>query len=312
MSLSSSLNSVVHWASCATGLSTRLARGQAVARILSYRSVGSDVVSSEALAAGLEYVKAHFTVVPLATIVEQLKTGKKPDGSEVALVFDDANRGVFADAYPVLQRLGLPATLFVTPKRIELGQWAWPNEALARLGFLDRINRYALACTLGWRNSKPEAFVDWMLGLPDPRRLFVLEKLRGFTPDFSPTDEVKAKNAPMSWKELMALDSKLISIGSHSLTYPMLPSVGAEQLRAELQESRQLLELHLKRPVDSFCYPAGKYNDDVVSAVRKVYSSGVTSDCGVIVGKDESYRLPTIPAAVPLPRLAWRLHRPKA
>ena len=52
-------------------------------------------------------------MVPLGVVVEEIE-GRLPPGGRVALTFDDAYRDFATQALPILERHGLPATLFAT------------------------------------------------------------------------------------------------------------------------------------------------------------------------------------------------------
>ncbi|HKB07138.1 MAG TPA: polysaccharide deacetylase family protein [Candidatus Polarisedimenticolia bacterium] len=57
---------------------------------------------------------AGYRVIPLSSLIEALRSGRLSElKRSVVLTFDDGFRGQFVHAYPVLQRLRLPATLFM-------------------------------------------------------------------------------------------------------------------------------------------------------------------------------------------------------
>jgi peptidoglycan/xylan/chitin deacetylase (PgdA/CDA1 family) len=65
-------------------------------------------------------------IVPLATIVERLRSGASLDGL-VAVTFDDALLGVAEHAVPILSDLGVPATVFVCSARRGVAPEFWPG-----------------------------------------------------------------------------------------------------------------------------------------------------------------------------------------
>jgi len=80
-------------------------------------------------------------------------------------------------------------------------------------------------------------------------------------------------------------------IGSHSLTHPDLTTLDADRLEEEAAGSREVLREQLAVAVDFFCYPAGRYDDDVVAAVEAAgYRGATTTDRGLAT-RDEPFRL---------------------
>lgn len=80
-------------------------------------------------------------------------------------------------------------------------------------------------------------------------------------------------------------------IDSHTITHPNLPSVSASQLETELVGSRAKIKKMFGQPADFFCYPAGKYDDTVVAAVKDAGYRGATTVDEGIGKKDEPFTL---------------------
>lgn len=73
-----------------------------------------------------------------------------------------------------------------------------------------------------------------------------------------------------------------MEIGSHSMAHRNLTQLTPTVLERDLTESRQRLVELTDRPIISFCYPAGKHNDQVVEAVKRVgYLSATTTIGGI-------------------------------
>jgi len=64
----------------------------------------------------LAILDAGYEVIPLSSLVRALRDGRTPlPARSVVLTFDDGFRGQFVNAYPILRRHRLTATLFVVP-----------------------------------------------------------------------------------------------------------------------------------------------------------------------------------------------------
>jgi peptidoglycan/xylan/chitin deacetylase (PgdA/CDA1 family) len=72
----------------------------------------------------------------------------------------------------------------------------------------------------------------------------------------------------MSVEELRALPRDFITIGSHSLSHPLLPSVSEEQAATEIYESKRKLSGLLSREVTLFSFPYGAFNQRLVNVCR--------------------------------------------
>ncbi|HVJ12895.1 MAG TPA: polysaccharide deacetylase family protein [Burkholderiales bacterium] len=274
------------------------------ARIMLFH--GTPRREAAALERQLRWLKGRFDVVPLRSIVTAASaTGAV--GDKLALTFDDGLRSNVEVAYPILHRLALPATFFVCPGLVDRESWLWTHEVRRRLARLDAAARRELARE--WNApEETEAFVGWMKELRAAERKQVETRLRDATPAFAPTRAEREEFDLASWRELSKLDPAIISIGSHTLTHPILPSTQPAELETEVRDSRRQLERGLQRPVDLFAYPNGDLNREVEACVRRHYRAAVTSSMGWVRRGTDTHRLPRLGAPRGVLRLARRIY----
>jgi peptidoglycan/xylan/chitin deacetylase (PgdA/CDA1 family) len=73
----------------------------------------------------------------------------------------------------------------------------------------------------------------------------------------------------MSAEELRTLSkSDLVTIGSHTVSHPMLPALNASGARAELRDYKSQLETLLDREVGMFCFPYGGFTAELIERCR--------------------------------------------
>ena len=93
----------------------------------------------------------------------------------------------------------------------------------------------------------------------------------------------------LSWEEIKEMrDSGLITFGSHSFTHPFLDTLGkGDDLKKEITGSKLALEEKLGRPVELFCYPCGRFNDEVIQAVKDAgYQEAMATNPGKKIPND--------------------------
>jgi peptidoglycan/xylan/chitin deacetylase (PgdA/CDA1 family) len=84
-------------------------------------------------------------------------------------------------------------------------------------------------------------------------------------------------------------------IDSHTVNHVDLTAVDARAMRAELVDSRDWIRRRLGVTPEFFCYPAGRFDPAVVSAVRAAGYRGATTELsGVARGADNPYELPRV------------------
>jgi peptidoglycan/xylan/chitin deacetylase (PgdA/CDA1 family) len=215
----------------------------------------------------LEVLLDLCTPVSLQTLVATLRENKNVTDM-VALTFDDGYRDFFDNARPELDRLGVPATVFI------------PTGFIGRTFWWDEV-----ACLLGpQQQSSPELKLRWhgpgatrvYSGLTSEHgaaraaqelcrdlslcsaaaREDIVEQLRDHA---RPASDRGTQAATMSEEALRELvDTPNMEVGSHTVNHPMLAELEAPEQRREIESSKRQLEVIAgARGVQGFSYPNG-------------------------------------------------------
>ncbi len=292
---------VAYW----TGARGARERNHPGARVLVYH--GTPLRQAGQLARQLRYLKRYFRVVPLGEIVAQLGGSGAGLTRSVALTFDDGLRNNVTVAYPLLRRYGIPASFFVCPELIERQQWLWTHEARQRLRHCARGLRRELVARHGVSEAV-EDIVAWMKKLPQAARVEFESSLRQATRAYQPSPAEHEAYDLAGWEELRSLDPALVTIGSHTLSHPILPCVDAEQCELELRESRRRIEERLQRPARLLTYPNGDYSPQVREAAGRHYRAALADWTGAIYPSSDPLALPRIYAPRGVLRIATAMH----
>lgn len=293
---------------CWLGVAGAARRSDGCARIMMFH--GTPKRDAGKLERMLRYLKRSFDIVPLGALVADAGSRGVRFRRQMALTFDDGLRNNFEVAYPVLERLALPATFFLCPGLIESGRWLWNHEARERLKSLPAAAVAELAGAFG-AQPDVEGMVAWMKRQRLPARRRAEEALRCATRSFSPTAVQRQAFDPAGWDEVRRLDPALATVGAHTLTHPILATLLAEEAEAEIAQSRRVLEEKLQRTVDLFAYPNGDVNAAVHEAVRRHYRAAVAVEPGFVEPGCDLHLLPRISVPWSPLRLALAVHRPK-
>lgn len=305
------LAGTLHWASLVSGGALRRAKSQRSARILAYHGVSADEVAAEIFSWQLAFLKQNFELISLRELLSR-RAGGTIHGDEVAITFDDGIRNHFTVAYPILQAHGAAATFFVCPALIDSGDWIWNHELRCRLNLLKPAECVALMTEIGATSSEVESLVARAKCLNQIERQHAEVWVREHTQGFAPSTQQLDRYAPMTWKQIAALEPGLITIGSHTLHHPILSRLSTDDLRIEIGESRRMLEQRIGREVELFCYPNGNFDERAHRIVREHYAAAVTSQPRVVDPGDDDCLLPRIPSGETRGLFVRRLHRHNA
>lgn len=108
----------------------------------------------------------------------------------------------------------------------------------------------------------------------------------------------KAPTTTMNWEQLRAWLDSGMEIGSHTVSHPFLSRLSAEDVQAELTESKKALLERLNIDTAFLCYPYGSYSAQVVSAAREAgYKGALAIYDQAPLWKLDLYALPRIPVS---------------
>jgi peptidoglycan/xylan/chitin deacetylase (PgdA/CDA1 family) len=243
----------------------------------------------------IDYISKHYDCVTLPYAVERLAEGTLSNGT-IIVTFDDGYRDNLVHALPVLERYGVPATIFVTTGFIDGTCVPWWYEQ-------DTILRKLDAAEVCWKGRS----FFWKLGTPaqtfsaiselntlfkemslDEQKAF-MDKLRNLCPS-----TFTSESTFLSWDELIELGRHpLITIGAHTKNHPVLSRLTAEGVWDELAGGKEILENRLGRSVDHFAYPFGGHSQVCrreFEAAREVgFRSAFTTRCGHLHATHRNY-----------------------
>lgn len=224
-----------------------------------------------------------------ASLAEALDVlgGRESNEQDLCVVtFDDAYRSFLDHALPVLQRLGVPAVVYVPSGLIESANPLLHDRlyALLRLartappatGFgVSGSVEIALAAAL---REDPHVAVERLLE-HSSRAVCVavaeaLERTLGVDSDAALRD-----SRLLSWDELRKVRAAGFGIGSHTVDHACVHSESRTEAIRQLASSRTKIESELGAPVVDFSYPNGWYTPSVIDELRTAgYRSAVTTE----------------------------------
>jgi len=275
------------------GLAEMLARGPERPLVLGYHRVVEDFAASATIEMPsmltsramferhLDCIGKHFRFVGVEDIGARLESGEPFTERVAAITFDDGYRDVYDNAYPVLQRRGIPATMFVVTDLLSRPSWqvhdrlyylvakafrTWDDPRRELHGLLSELGLPADDITRGRASTKsPLVAVSALLpGLPQADVHRLMDGLEA-----SVGNGFHDVPQTMTWDMVLEMHRAGFTIGSHTRSHVSLPAESPERVAEELAGSKRAIEERIGEPVRHFCYPGGQFNCTVVKAVER-------------------------------------------
>ncbi len=244
----------------------------------------------------MHLVRERFRPLSLVEGLYRLAHNTLPPRA-VSVTFDDGYADNLEVAFPILQRLEIPATLFVASGYLD-GRCMWN----------DRLCQAIRRCPGPSVDLTPYGAGIRPLGGPRARAMLVRDLLRVFKYQTAEQrDEVAADLAaryapdltsPMLTRaQVRELYDQGCEIGGHTVTHPILARTPDQTAYQEIAENKEDLEGLLGTRLRFFAYPNGKpeldFTETHTAMVRTLgYQAALTTGHGVAVAGTDPMRLP--------------------
>jgi len=238
--------------------------------VLTYHRVGTEgaplycKLPRHVFAEQMAYLARHFRVISVQQMMEEIQDPDRIGGQAVAITFDDGYRGTYTEAFPILRRYGLPATVYLTAGAVESGETLWYDQIFLRFQkaashlqlTLDAPRSYQLT-TFERRIEAATEVVGYLRTLPEDSRWRWCEEFGAKIP----LQRSELQGAMMTWEQARTMQRNAISFGAHTMTHPVVSRLSSGQLVDELRDSKLLIEKRLDRAVEHFAFPFGKASE---------------------------------------------------
>lgn len=281
-------------------------------RILFWHGVGTSVDSVicpeifdvDIFKQQIEYLNLHYEIISIQEFHKRLENNSF-NGKEVLLTFDDGYANNLYVVEPILSKLKLPFTIFISTDNISTGD-LYPtsvNRLVTIASSLDSLsiptlnqdfalntkaNRISVAKHISREmKSRPVDEVksivnDLMDNLPIDEWLRLRERFKCLR--------------PLNWNEVNQLaKNKQVTIGSHCKWHICChENQNPDVIRDQIISSKQIIEDQLQINCDYFAYPNGSYTHYSVDCVNSTYKMGFSAETKTTVDHGNKSLLPRI------------------
>jgi len=208
------------------------------------------------------YLLKKYHIIDLNTFIKasENKNSKLLPRKALIITFDDGFLRNF-DLLPIIQKYQIPVTIFICAGFINTNRQLWfifNRKKLPGISFKDT---------------------------PNGERLKILVQAGFIQTDESGQPQVLSKDHINNMKAY-------VNFQSHTMFHPFLPMCEDEEVKTELNRSRDILENAYHLIINAIAYPFGHYSEKIIEFARGAgYKCGVTVDYGFNTIHSDVFRL---------------------
>lgn len=260
------------------------------------------VVSPQRLEMHLRLLAPYVTYMHIDQWLSLRDAGAALPRLTCAVTFDDGWADNYEHAYPVLQKLQVPASIYLATARIGSDRGFWPTR-LSRQIFkawktADQVFISAMAQQLpavAWPAAVAPAKQRMAAHelIDSLKQHYVDEQIDAALDQLLPPADVHVESDVLEWQQVRAMAAGgLVQFGSHTRYHRrLIATLPDSVMQQEVVGSLEDLQTHLPQWRGGFCYPNGDSSAPARSQVQRHYSHSVLTDLGINRRTVDAHRL---------------------
>lgn len=249
----------------------------------SRHAIDPSLVSVRTMGKQLDWIGRHYDLCSLDEVHSSPINGTRRNKPRAAITFDDGYADVFHNAFPFLQKKGIPFAVFATTDLVGSRDLfahdelylrlsyllSEPEGAAARLGqMLRRVGCWnAISSVFPAASCEPYRLTRAMLGTFRQAEIrTIIEILRSHT---ELPESVIEQSRVMDWDMLQRMHREGVVIGCHSKSHAILTSEDDATVLSETRKGKVEIEDRLGGRVEHFAYPDGAFDAATINAVAR-------------------------------------------
>lgn len=219
--------------------------------------------SPEAFEEQVKFCKKYFSLIGFQQLKESLESKIILPPNPLIITFDDGYRDNYEYAYPILKKYNVLATIFLSTGYIGTNRLFWWDEIayIIKKTFKNKIilkdNSFKLN-NLDNRKIAINLILKYVKNISDEVRRNTISQLKDDLKVRMPEDI--NSTTILNWDQVREMSLNGIEFGSHTVNHPILSNCKEEQMKYEIEYSKNKIEKEIGKKVIVFSYPVGGEN----------------------------------------------------
>jgi peptidoglycan/xylan/chitin deacetylase (PgdA/CDA1 family) len=189
-------------------------------------------------------IKNNFHFLSQEDVLSIIKENKPLPKGAVIITLDDGWQTNEDNVVAIANKYKIPVTIFISTDPVENGGYWWPYVKTAN------------------ERNLTEYSVEYLKKIPNKERERIIGEIK---------KTIQADRVAMTIDQVKSISkSGFITLGSHTVSHPILINCEDGESFFELKESKQILKTWINKNVNTFAYPNGDYSDREIKYLEEL------------------------------------------
>lgn len=223
----------------------------------------------------LSYLSDKYQIIPLRNIPKLMSEKISAEGPLVSICFDDGYRSVMSEAYPILQAMEIPATVFICSSTIGNQDILWRDKIRFLItnnlvdDFISYLKMKSPNSNYKFKRLREKSFYTWSKDIKSIADMSIQKDIGDYLSlkaiDLSQT--ANKYNLFLGENDIKEYD--YLDFGNHTATHPLMTCLTYQQQLDEIMSTHYYLKGLGIDPV-GLALPFSPYNQDTVYICNKI------------------------------------------
>lgn len=266
------------------------------------------VVYEDSFEKQMKFLSENYHVISLDDFIKT-RGEKIPLPRKTAVItFDDGWEDNYLNAFPILKKYKMPATIFLTTCFIGTREIFWQEKVVFLTKQLLSMADTLKKCLISIGNELQQLFDSlrnerennnaWLRLLENLTSMDTNKReslIMNMDTHLNHPKLPHTENSFLNWEQIHEMEKHQIDFASHGATHRILTTLKEAEIKEELESSMEFLQHKLNTIIKAFAYPNGNYNNKIINLLEKAgYSIALTVESGTNTNKTIIYCLKRI------------------
>ena len=213
----------------------------------------------------LKDLKKNGHPISMDDVLKNISNKTDFDNKSFVITFDDGFFNNYSIAIPILKKMQIPATFYITTDFIEKNATSWVDRIEIAVNSKNHGSTKILNKEYNFNNSiksKIKFMNDMRKIIKNDKKIDPYKTTANILKNLDYKKKILSSNhtldKKMDWNQIKKLDKqKLFTVGGHTKTHKILSFLSDKEVKKEINESIRLIVKKLKKKIIHYSYPEG-------------------------------------------------------